>query len=248
METQALSDVVNTAAQMSMWDLVWASDTVTKVVMIGLIAASVWSWAIIFEKYATLRHVKKMSKKFEEAFWSGGSLDRLYDSIGNHPSDPMSAMFVSAMKEWKRTNIMKSKTDRGLRGVSLQQRIEKAMMVSMDKELDDLDTRMGFLASTGSAAPLVGLFGTVWGIINSFNAIAATQSNSLSAMAPGIAEALFTTAFGLIAAIPAVIAYNKISSDIDSYAKRLDNFMAEFSSILSREIDDTAIKADMAGE
>ena len=118
----------------------------------------------------------------------------------------------------------------------------------MDKELDELDTRMGFLASTGSVAPLVGLFGTVWGIINSFNAIAATQSNSLSAMAPGIAEALFTTAFGLIAAIPAVVAYNKISSDIDRFAKKLENFMAEFSSILSREIDDTAIKADMAGE
>ena len=240
METQTLTDVVNTASQMSMWDLVWASDMVTKVVMIGLIAASVWSWAIIIEKFGTLRQVKQLSKKFEETFWSGGSLDRL--------RDPMSAMFVAAMKEWKRTNIMKSKTDRGLRGVSLQQRIEKAMMVSMDKELDELDTRMGFLASTGSVAPLVGLFGTVWGIINSFNAIAATQSNSLSAMAPGIAEALFTTAFGLIAAIPAVVAYNKISSDIDRYAKRLENFQAEFSSILSREIDDTAIKADMAGE
>ena len=121
-------------------------------------------------------------------------------------------------------------------------------MVSMDKELDALDTRLGFLASTGSVAPLVGLFGTVWGIINSFNAIAATQSNSLSAMAPGIAEALFTTAFGLIAAIPAVVAYNKISSDLDRYAKSLENFMDEFSSILSREIDDTAIKAEMAGE
>ena len=248
METQTLTDVVNTANQMSMWDLVWASDMVTKVVMIGLIAASVWSWAIIIEKFGTLRQVKQLSKKFEETFWSGGSLDRLYDSIGNRPRDPMSAMFVAAMKEWKRTNIMKSKTDRGLRGVSLQQRIEKAMMVSMDKELDELDTRMGFLASTGSVAPLVGLFGTVWGIINSFNAIAATQSNSLSAMAPGIAEAQITQAFGLIAAIPAVVAYNKISSDIDRYAKRLENFQAEFSSILSREIDDTAIKADMAGE
>ena len=186
--------------------------------------------------------------KFEEKFWSGGSLDRLYDSIGNHPNDPMAAMFVAAMREWKRTNILKSKTDRGLRGVSLQQRIEKAMTVSMDKDLDAMDMRMGFLASTGSVAPLVGLFGTVWGIINSFNAIASTQSNSLSAMAPGIAEALFTTAFGLIAAIPAVVAYNKISSDIDRYAKKLENFMAEFSSILSREIDDTAIKAEMAGE
>ena len=152
------------------------------------------------------------------------------------------------MKEWRRTNIMQSKTDRGLRGVSLQQRIEKAMTVTMDKELDDLDKRLGFLASTGSVAPLVGLFGTVWGIINSFNAIAVTQSNSLSAMAPGIAEALFTTAFGLIAAIPAVLAYNSISSDNDRYAKRLENFIAEFSSILSREIDDTTIRAEIAGE
>lgn len=248
MDTETITDVAAAANQMSMWDLVWASDTVTKVVMIGLIAASVWSWAIIIEKIGTLRQVKLRSNKFEERFWSGGSLDRLYDAIGTHPSDPMSAMFVAAMKEWKRTNILKSKTDRGLRGVSLQQRIEKAMTVSMDKEVDALDTRLGFLASTGSVAPLVGLFGTVWGIINSFNAIATTQSNSLSAMAPGIAEALFTTAFGLIAAIPAVVAYNKISSDIDRYAKRLDNFMVEFSSILSREIDDTAIKAEMAGE
>ena len=248
METETLSQTAAVASQMSMWDLVWASDLVTKIVMIGLIAASVWSWAIIFEKIATLRQVKQKSRSFEDKFWSGGSLDRLYETIGNHPSDPMAAMFAAAMREWKRTNIMKSKTDRGLRGVSLQQRIEKAMMVSMDKELDDLDTRMGFLASTGSVAPLVGLFGTVWGIINSFNAIATTQSNSLSAMAPGIAEALFTTAFGLIAAIPAVVAYNKISSDIDRYAKTLENFMAEFSTILSREIDDTAIKADIAGE
>ena len=249
MESSALSDVAQTATeQMSLWDMVWSSDTITKIVMIGLIAASVWSWAIILEKFSTMRQVRNLSKKFEEAFWSGGSLDRLYEGIGNRPRDPMSAMFVAAMKEWKRTNILKSKTDRGLRGVSLQQRIEKAMEVSMDKELEALDTRMGFLASTGAVAPLVGLFGTVWGIINSFNAIAVSQNNSLAAIAPGIAEALFTTAFGLIAAIPAVVAYNKISSDIDRYAGGLENFMAEFSTILSREIDDTAIKAEMAGE
>lgn len=249
METQALSDVAKTAAeQLSLWDMVWSSDAVTKVVMIGLIAASVWSWAIILEKFSTLRQVKSLSKKFEEAFWSGGSLDRLYEAIGNRPRDPMSAMFVAAMREWKRNTLMKSKSDRSIRGVSLQQRIEKAMMVSMDKELDGLDTHLGFLSSTGSVAPLIGLFGTIWGIINSFNAIAITQSNSLSAMAPGIAEALFTTAFGLIAAIPAVVAYNMITSSIDSYAKKLDNFMAEFSTILSREIDETTIKADMAGE
>ena len=249
METQTLSDVAQTATeQMSLWDMVWSSDIITKVVMIGLIAVSVWSWAIIMEKFATLRQVRSLSKKFEEAFWSGGSLDRLFEAIGNRPRDPMSSMFVAAMREWKRNTLMKGKTDRSIRGVSLQQRIEKAMMVSMDKELDGLDTHLGFLATTGSVAPLIGLFGTVWGIINSFNAIAVTQSNSLSAMAPGIAEALFTTAFGLIAAIPAVVAYNAITTAIDRYAKKLENFMAEFSTILSREIDETTLKADMAGE
>lgn len=245
METEALQ---NAASNSSMWDLLWSADTITKVVLIGLVLASVWSWAIIFEKFGVLRQLKQKTAKFEEKFWSGGSLDRLYDALGANPNEPMANMFVAAMKEWKRTNILKSKTDRGLRGVSLQQRIEKAMMVSMDKDLDSLETRLGFLASTGSVAPLVGLFGTVWGIINSFNAIAVTQSNSLSAMAPGIAEALFTTAFGLIAAIPAVVAYNKISSDLDRYAKKLEAFMSEFSTILSREIDDTAIRAEMAGE
>ncbi len=249
MDAQTLTDAAqNAAEQMSLWDMVWSSDTITKIVMIGLIAASVWSWAIILEKYATLRQVKQQSKKFEEAFWSGGSLDRLFEAIGNRPRDPMSAVFVAAMREWKRNTLLKGKADRSLRGVSLQQRIEKAMSVAIDKELEGLDTHLGFLATTGSVAPLIGLFGTVWGIINSFNAIAATQSNSLAAMAPGIAEALFTTAFGLIAAIPAVVAYNTITTAIDRYAKTLDNFMTEFSTILSREIDETTIKADLAGE
>ena len=249
METEVLENATEAVANSSsMWDLLWSADTVTKFVLVGLVLASVWSWAIIFEKFGVLRQLKQRTAKFEEKFWSGGSLDRLYDSLGANPNEPMANMFMAAMKEWKRTNILKSKTDRGLRGVSLQQRIEKAMMVSMDKDLDAFEMRLGFLASTGSVAPLVGLFGTVWGIINSFNAIAATQSNSLSAMAPGIAEALFTTAFGLIAAIPAVLAYNKISSDLDRYAKKLEAFMSEFSTILSREIDDTAIRAEMAGE
>ncbi len=245
METQTISEVASSG---SFWGLIWSADFITKIVLLGLIAASVWSWAIIIEKIGTLRSVKSLSKSFEKKFWSGGSLDKLYDSIGNKPRDPMSAMFVAAMKEWKRTNILKSKTDRAFRGVSLQQRIEKAMLVSLDKEVDELETRMGFLASTGSVSPLVGLFGTVWGIINSFNAIGMSNNNSLTAMAPGIAEALFTTAFGLIAAIPALIAYNKISSDIDRYSSKLENFLSEFSTILSREIDDSSIKAECAGE
>lgn len=247
MDTQTLNDVA-AASGGSFFDLIWHTDMMTKFVLIGLIAASVWSWAIIIEKIGMLRSVKFQSKSFEDKFWSGGSLDRLYESIGNRPKDPMSAMFVAAMKEWRRTNILKSKTDRAFRGVSLQQRIEKAMFVSMDKEVEELETRMGFLASTGSVSPLVGLFGTIWGIINSFDAIGISNNNSLSAMAPGIAEALFTTAFGLIAAIPALIAYNKISSDIARYSSKLENFMSEFSTILSREIDDTSIKAEMAGE
>ncbi len=248
METQALNDVVNTAQHMSIFDLIWSADFIIKLVVAGLLFASVWTWAIIIEKVGTLRQIKNLSKSFEDKFWSGGSLEKLYDAIGNKPRDPMSTMFVAAMKEWKRTNILKSKTDRGLRGVTLQQRIEKAMGVAMDKELDILETRMGFLASTGSVSPFVGLFGTVWGIMNSFSAMGLSHNNSLATIAPGIAEALFTTALGLVAAIPAVVAYNKISSDIDRYARKLENFMTEFGTILSREIDDTAIKAEMAGE
>ncbi len=245
MDTQTINEVASSG---SFWGLIWSADFITKIVLLGLIAASVWSWAIIIEKIGTLRSVKALSKSFEKKFWSGGSLDKLYETIGNKPRDPMSAMFVAAMKEWKRTNLLKSKTDRAFRGVSLQQRIEKAMLVSLDKEVDELETRMGFLASTGSVSPLVGLFGTVWGIINSFNAIGMSNNNSLTAMAPGIAEALFTTAFGLIAAIPALIAYNKISSDIERYSSKLENFLSEFSTILSREIEDSSIKAECAGE
>ena len=234
METEVISEVAN---QMSMWDLVWASDMVTKVVMIGLIAASVWSWAIIFEKIGTLRQLKARSLKFEEKFWSGGSLDRLYDSIGNHPNDPMAAMFVAAMREWKRTNILKSKTDRGLRGVSLQQRIEKAMAVSMDKDLNSLDTRMGFLASTGSVAPLVGLFGTVWGIMKSFSDVVAAQTASLVVLAPGISASLITTVFGLISALPALMAYYLYSGKVVNLEVDLENFELELMSILSKELE-----------
>lgn len=248
METQVLTEVAGASSHLSIWSLIWSADFVIKMVIIGLLAASVWSWAIIIEKIGTIRHLKNLTKKFEENFWSGGSLDKLYDSISSRPRDPMASMFVAAMREWKRSNILKSKSDRGLRGVSLQQRIEKSMTVVMDKELEELESRLGFLATTGSVSPFVGLFGTVWGIMNSFSAMGLNQNNSLTTIAPGIAEALFTTALGLIAAIPAVVAFNKISTDIDRYARKLENFISEFSSILSREIDDTAIQAEIAGE
>lgn len=248
METQAISEIVSTGSSLSIWTLIWSADLVIKVVIFGLFSASVWTWAIILEKVGTLRYLKGLTKKFEESFWSGGSLDKLYEAIGNRPRDPMASMFVAAMREWKRSNLMKSKADRGFRGVSLQQRIEKAMNVTLAKEMDEIERRMGFLASTGSVAPFVGLFGTVWGIMNAFAAMGMSQNNSLSTIAPGIAEALFTTALGLIAAIPALVAYNKISSDVDRYARQLDGFISEFSSILSREIDDSSIKEDSIEE
>ena len=248
METQAVQEVANAASHLSIFSLIWSADFVIKLVVLGLFSASVWSWAIILEKVATLRHLKGLTKKFEDNFWSGGSLDRLYDNIGNRPIEPMASMFVAAMKEWKRSNILKAKTNRTSRGVSLQQRIEKAMDVAMDKDMGSLENRLGFLASTASAAPFIGLFGTVWGIMNAFSAMGYSQNNSLATIAPGIAEALFTTALGLVAAIPALIAYNKLSSDIDKYSRKLENFLTEFSTILSREIDDTAIQAEIAGE
>lgn len=244
METEAIKEIASASSGLSIWSLIWSADIVIKMVILGLATASVWTWAIIFEKVGSLRYLKKLTKQFEESFWSGGALDKLYEAIGNRPRDPMASMFMSAMREWKRTNLLQSTSNRTSRGTSLQQRVERAMSVTMDQEIDELENRMGFLASTGSVAPFVGLFGTVWGIMNAFSAMGLTQNNSLSTIAPGIAEALFTTALGLVAAIPALVAYNKISSDIDRYSRHLESFISQFSSILSREIDDSAMKAE----
>ena len=176
------------------------------------------------------------AEQFEESFWSGGSLEELYDRIGSRPLDPMSAIFVAAMREWRRAAA------KGLQGgnVSLPQRIDRVMHVTLGREMDILERNLGVLASVGSTAPFIGLFGTVWGIMNSFQSIAATKNTSLAVVAPGIAEALFATALGLVAAIPAVIAYNKISNDMDRYAKRLENFSGEFGAILSRQLEEKA--------
>ena len=150
--------------------------------------------------------------------------------------DPMSAIFVAAMSEWRRSSGV---LNGGIHGTSLQQRIDRVMQITLDREVDRMEKRMTFLASTGSVSPFIGLFGTVWGIMNSFHSIGASNNTSLAVVAPGIAEALFATALGLVAAIPAVLAYNKLSSDMNRYAKTLENFAGEFSTILSRQIDDT---------
>jgi len=205
--------------------------------MVLLLAASFWSWAIIFDKALKVKRLVRAADAFEESFWSGGSIEDLYDRIGSRPVDPMSATFAAAMLEWRRS-AAKGLVVVGALQASLKERIEKAMNVTVGRELERAERYMAFLATVGSTAPFVGLFGTVWGIMNSFESIAATKNTSLAVVAPGIAEALFTTALGLIAAIPAVVGYNKLTTDLGRYGNRLDNFASEFSAILSRQLEE----------
>ncbi len=220
----------------SIWSFFMRADVIVKGVVILLLAASVWCWAIIFEKMLGLRKLNALASKFEQSFWSGASLDDLYDRLGDAPKDPMSAIFVAAMREWRRATAKGLTGSGGMGG--LGDRVERVMQIAVAREMDRVERYMTFLASTGSTAPFIGLFGTVWGIINSFQAIAVSKNTSLAVVAPGIAEALFATALGLLAAIPAVVAYNKISRELDRYAGRLDSFAGEFSAILSRQMDE----------
>jgi len=222
---------------MSMLGLFLQADYIVKAVMLMLVVASFWCWAIIFDKIIRLRRLQAQATEFEEQFWSGAPLEDLYDRLGTRPDEPMSAVFSSAMREWRRS-AAKGLVGSGPMRASLRQRIEQVMQITLARELAQVERYMTFLASVGSTAPFVGLFGTVWGIMNSFKSIAMTKNTSLAVVAPGIAEALFATALGLVAAIPAVIAYNKISSDIGRYAARLEGFSAEFGAIVSRQLDE----------
>jgi len=239
METSAVQSVAlagSIANDMSIWSLFLQADFLVKIVMVGLVLASFWCWAIIFEKIMRMRRLRRQAGQFEENFWSGGSLDDLFDRIGSRPIDPMSAIFSSAMREWRRSTSRAGRE--GETHQSLSERIDRVMQITLNRELEQLERYMTFLASVGSTAPFVGLFGTVWGIMNSFSAIAVSKNTSLAVVAPGIAEALFATALGLVAAIPAVIAYNKLSTDINRYAGRLEAFAGEFGAILSRQSED----------
>ena len=221
---------------LSVWGLFLQADIVVKIVMIILIFASFWCWAIIFEKILRMRRLWAQAEEFEEAFWSGGSLEELYDRIGDRPTSPIASIFTAAMREWRRS-AAKGIADAAQKA-GLAQRIDRVMQVTLGREMEGLERHMTFLASVGSTGPFVGLFGTVWGIMNSFQAIANSKDTSLAVVAPGIAEALFATALGLVAAIPAVVAYNKISSDLGRYAARMESFSGEFSAILSRQFDE----------
>jgi len=224
MENQAVDAinlVQNGAYDLSIFSLFLRADPVVKLVIFGLFISSIWSWAIIINKIKMVRKINNVTKKFEDLFWSTSSLEGLYTKTESNNDNPMIAIFNKSMIEWLKIRNSKIK-DR------VENRLNNVLVNSINNEITKLEKNMIFLASLGSSAPFVGLFGTVWGIMNSFQAIGITKNTSLAVVAPGIAEALFATALGLIAAIPAVIAYNKISSIFDNYSIRLETFAQEF--------------------
>jgi biopolymer transport protein TolQ len=204
-------------------------------VVIGLLGCSIWVWGIAIDKFLLYRRTGKAMDRFEQSFWSGESLEELYRTISARPNHSMAALFVAAMREWKRSFEGHPRSFAGL-----QMRIEKVMDVTITREVERLERHLLVLATVGSAGPFIGLFGTVWGIMTSFQSIAASKNTSLAVVAPGIAEALFATAVGLVAAIPATIFYNQFSSEVNKQAQRLEGFADEFAAILSRQIDERA--------
>jgi len=203
-----------------------------KLVMLMLIVASFWSWAIIIQKHINYRRARSESTVFDQAFWSGEPLDELFDTIGGQPRGASQKIFSAGMLEWRRSH----RQDGGLIA-GAQARIDRSMDVAIAKESEALNTGLSFLATVGSTAPFVGLFGTVWGIKTAFEEIAIQQNTNLAVVAPGIAEALLATGLGLLAAIPAVVFYNKLSSDSDQIVSGYEAFADEFATILSRQLD-----------
>jgi biopolymer transport protein TolQ len=218
---------------LSLISLFGAADRIVQLVVVGLLAASVWGWAIIVDKAILFRRTNGQMTRFEGVFWSGQSLEDLYRSLQDRTTTGMAALFVAAMREWKRS------FEKGARSpIGLQTRIDKVIDVVVAREMERMEKRLLFLASVGSAAPFVGLFGTVWGIMVSFQGIAVSGSSSLAVVAPGIAQALLATGVGLFAAIPAVVAFNKLSNSAARIGQRLEGFADEFTAILSRQVDE----------
>jgi biopolymer transport protein TolQ len=228
------------AASFSIVPMFLRADLLGKAVMILLLAASLWSWTIIFNKLMLLASLKRKAKRFDKLFWSGQSLDELYQQFAAHNDHPLAAMFIAGLREWRRAFEGGTPRENALPGI--KERIDKAMSVTVLRETDGIEKQLGMLATIGSISPFVGLFGTVWGIMNSFAAIAARHDTTLAVVAPGIAEALFATAMGLLAAIPAVIFYNRFVAEIGRYVNQLDAFADEFSAILSRQLDEKALR------
>jgi biopolymer transport protein TolQ len=213
------------------------ADIIVKSIMAGLVVMSVWSWGIALDKQMQISGLKSKARKFEEDFWSGRSLEDLREAFAERPRDPMSRVFAAAMREWRDGEERESSESQLL---SLRERINRVMNVAVSRELLKLEGGLGVLATIASSAVFIGLFGTVWGIMNSFRAIAASRETNLAVVAPGIAEALFATALGLVAAIPALIFYNKFSGDISKYAVRLEGYADELMAVLSRRLSGRA--------
>lgn len=222
----------------SIWGIFVRSGLVIKLTMLVLLLGSGWSIAVMIEKWLRLRKLAANAAEFEDSFWAGGSLEELHDRLGETPSDPMAAVFSAAMSEWKRSTLRGLVATEHMRA-NLQERIERVMEVTLGREIERLERHMVFLATAGATAPFIGLFGTVWGIMNSFQAIATSNNTNLTVIAPGLSEALFTTAMGLVVAIPAIAAYNRFQRDIQHYSQRLEGFASEFTGILSRQLDES---------
>lgn len=216
----------------SMWRQIAEASFVVQLVMAMLVGASFWSWSVIVQKLLSYRSARAEASRFDRSFWSGEPLDGLFEQIGTTPSGRSERIFASGMMEWRRSH----RQDGGLIA-NATSRIERSMDVAIAKEAEELQKGVLVLATVGSTAPFVGLFGTVWGIMNSFVAIAGEQNTNLAVVAPGIAEALLATALGLLAAIPAVIFYNKLSADNDRIISGYEAFADEFATILSRQLD-----------
>ena len=230
METVALAGAGE--VDFSMWSLFWRATFVVKLVMIGLLAASVLVWAVWIQKVVQFRAARTRAAQFDRAFWSGDPLDELYERIGDRPRSAAERIFAAAMGEWSRSH-----RDDGAMIAGAQARIDRSMDVAIAKERDRLTSGLTFLATVGSVGPFVGLFGTVWGIMHAFQQIAVTGNTNLAVVAPGIAEALLATGIGLLAAIPAVVFYNKLTRDADRIAGNHEAFADEFATIISRQMD-----------
>ncbi len=230
METETLA--LASEIDFSMWALFARATLTVKLVMALLIIASFWCWSIIIQKQIAYRRARREAAVFDQAFWSGEPLDELFDQIGVDPDGRAQKVFAAGMMEWRRSH----RADGGLIA-GAQARIDRSMDVAIQKEAESLQKGLPVLATTGSTAPFVGLFGTVWGIMHAFIEIAQQQNTNLAVVAPGIAEALLATGLGLLAAIPAVIFYNKLSADVDQIIGSYEAFADEFSTILSRQLD-----------
>ncbi len=216
----------------SLAGLFMQADWVVKLIMLGLAVASIWSWAIIIDKSINFHLLKKRATNFEETFWSGRTLDELAEGLAGDTRDPMGRVFTAAMREFKESEISPRNSDIG----GTRERIDRVMGLVVNRELANAERGMTVLATVGSSSVFIGLLGTVWGIINTFRAIDQANDVNIIIVIPGITEALFATALGLVAAIPAVIFYNKFTTDLDRYAGRLDGYTDELSAILSRKI------------